>query len=117
MSNYTDLLKRLYAAHLEEKKFNLETYGERDFDPEEPTLHSEAADAIRELMASKPDAATKPDLTCTREMVDVVLEYNRTPRQDLFEYPHREDDSRKYIRDAETLVRTILQQAHSSATN
>lgn len=112
MSNYEDLLKRLYEAHLDEKKFNLETFGEREFNPEEPTLHSEAADALRELMAT-----SKPALACTDKMVDVVLEYNRTPRRDLFEYPHRPDDSRKYIRDAETIVRTILQQAHSSATN
>lgn len=51
MSEYTDLLKRLDEAHTEEQKFNRETYGEREFDPEEPTLHSEAAEAIRKLTA------------------------------------------------------------------
>lgn len=43
------LLKRLDEAHVEEQQFNRETYGERYFDPEESTLHSEAAEAIREL--------------------------------------------------------------------
>ncbi len=41
------------------------------------------------------------------QMVDRVLEYNRTPRRDLFEYPHRADDSRELIRSAEELVRSL----------
>lgn len=49
MTDYTDLLKRLDEAHTEEQEFSRETYGEREFDPEEPTLHSEAAEAIRKL--------------------------------------------------------------------
>ncbi len=110
MKDYTDLLARLDEAHVEEQEFNKETYGERYFDPEEGTLYKDAATAIRELTAPKPTFVTD-------EMVDVVLEYNRTPRRDLFEYPHRADDSRKMIKSAEALVRTILRQAHSSATN
>jgi len=51
VSEYTDLLKRLDEAHIEEQEFNRETFGEREFDPEEPTLHSEAAAAIRKLTA------------------------------------------------------------------
>lgn len=111
MSNYEDLLKRLDEAHIEEKQFNLETFGEREFYPDEPTLHSEAADAIRKLTSHK------TPLEVTDGMVDVVLEYNRTPRRDLFEYPHRADDSRKYIAEAHALVRNILRQAHSIAKN
>lgn len=42
-----------------------------------------------------------------KEAVDLVLEYNRTPRNDLFEYPHRADDSMKIIAAAEELVRKI----------
>lgn len=111
MSEYTDLLKRLDEAHTEEQEFNRETYGDREFNPEEPTLHSEAAEAIRKLTSHK-----KP-LEITDGMVDVVLEYNRTPRRHLFEYPHRADDSRKYIKDAQDLVRNILRQAQPSAKN
>jgi len=49
MVDYEDLLKRLDEAHVEEQEFNRETYGEREFNPEEGTLHSEAAAAIRKL--------------------------------------------------------------------
>ena len=38
------------------------------------------------------------------QMVNRVLEYNRTPRRHLFEYPYRADDSRELIRNAEELV-------------
>lgn len=47
----SDLLARLDAAHFEQKQYNLETFGVRDYDPDEATLHSEAAEAIRELTA------------------------------------------------------------------
>lgn len=42
------------------------------------------------------------------KMVDAVLDYNRTPRRFLFEYPYRADDSQDLIRNAETLVKSIL---------
>lgn len=48
---FEDLLTRLDKAHAEEKKFRLESFGVRDYDPDESTLHSEAAEAIRELIA------------------------------------------------------------------
>lgn len=41
-------------------------------------------------------------------MVDAVLEYNKTPRRHLFEYPYRDDESRDLIRSAEGLVSKIL---------
>lgn len=107
MKDYTKLLKRLDEAHLDQQEWNKETFGARDFDPEEPTLHSEAAEAIRKL------TAPKPAMEVTHEMVDTVLEYNRTPRRHLFEYPYRADESRKLIGDAEALVRTILKEGSS----
>lgn len=42
-----------------------------------------------------------------REIVNLLLEYTGTPREDLFEYPHREDDSIRYIRNAESLAQKI----------
>lgn len=49
MPKYQDLLTRLDEAHVEEQTFNRETFGEREFDPEESSLYSEAAAAIRKL--------------------------------------------------------------------
>jgi len=49
MIGYEDLLERLDQAHWEEQEYNKETFGE--FDPEEGTLYSDAAAAIRELTA------------------------------------------------------------------
>lgn len=42
------------------------------------------------------------------KMVDIVLAHNGTPRHRLFEYPHRDDDSRRMIQEAEMVVRRIL---------
>lgn len=42
------------------------------------------------------------------QLVDKVLDYNRTPRNYLFEYPYRADESREIIAKAEKLVRDIL---------
>lgn len=42
------------------------------------------------------------------KMVDLVLKSNGTPRHQLFEYPHRDDDSRQMINKAETVVWEIL---------
>ena len=64
-------------------------------------------DAKNALEAAAPHMlATSP--VVTDEMVDAVLEHGGTPRRRLFEYPHRDDDSREMIRSAETLVRRIL---------
>lgn len=41
-------------------------------------------------------------------MVDIVLAHNGTPRSKLFEYPHRDDDSRIMIAKAEDVVTGIL---------
>lgn len=49
MPEFDDLLKRLDEAHVEEQKFNRETYGEREFDPEEETLYSESIRALTAL--------------------------------------------------------------------
>lgn len=49
LPGYDDLLTRLDEAHAEEQKFNLESYGARDYDPDEATLYRDAAEAIREL--------------------------------------------------------------------
>ncbi len=57
--DYTELLERLDEAHRDEKKFRLETFGKRDYDPDESTLHSEAAEAIRELMPPEPERLFK----------------------------------------------------------
>lgn len=45
------------------------------------------------------------------EMVDAVLEYNRTPRRELYEYPYNEFESRDLIKNAEGLVRKVLKLA------
>lgn len=49
------------------------------------------------------------------KMVDAVLEYNKTPRRHLFEYPYRADDSQRLIANAERLVKTILALEKSGA--
>lgn len=43
-----------------------------------------------------------------REQVDLLLALQGTPRNQLFEYPHRADDSRRYIARAETALDKIL---------
>lgn len=40
--------------------------------------------------------------------VDVLLDYNGTPRRHLFEYPYRADESRAIIAKAEAAVRRIM---------
>lgn len=42
------------------------------------------------------------------EMEDVLLEYRGTPRRHLFEYPHRDDDSRRMIAEASSVVTRLL---------
>lgn len=39
--------------------------------------------------------------------VNILLSYKGTPREHLFEYPYRADDSRKMIENAEYIVRRI----------
>jgi hypothetical protein len=39
--------------------------------------------------------------------VDILLNYNGTPRDRLFEYPYRADESKKLIESAEYVVRRI----------
>lgn len=41
---------RLMEAHREEQAYKLETFGERDFDPDETTLHETAALALSGLL-------------------------------------------------------------------
>lgn len=41
-------------------------------------------------------------------LVDFMLEQRGTPRRDLFEYPHRADDSRTYIANAERSAVEVL---------
>lgn len=48
------------------------------------------------------------------KMVDAVLEYNRTPRRELFEYPHNEWESRTLINNAEAVVRKVLALSEAS---
>lgn len=43
-----------------------------------------------------------------RAQVDLILSARGTPRDDLFEYPHRADNSRRYIAEAETFLDKIL---------
>ena len=52
--------------------------------------------------------AQEPDRKVLDSMVDAVLDYNRTPRSHLFEYPYRADESRILINNAEILVKKIL---------
>lgn len=42
-------------------------------------------------------------------LVDLVLAHAGTPRRELFEYPHRDDDSRDMIRKADNTVRRIVE--------
>lgn len=49
------------------------------------------------------------------KLVDNVLEYNRTPRKDLFEYPYNEFESRDLIKNAEALVRKMVATINRSA--
>lgn len=54
---------------------------------------------------------TKPDLTNTarRERAqDAVLAFIGTPRRELFEYPHRDDESRELIAQADRVVVAVL---------
>lgn len=49
------------------------------------------------------------------KLVDNVLEYNRTPRKDLYEYPYNEFESRDLIKAAENLVRSMVATINRSA--
>lgn len=60
-------------------------------------------------MAQQPKVGKK----VFNEMVDAVLEYNRTPRRELYEYPYNEFESRDLIANAEGLVRKVLKMAES----
>lgn len=42
------------------------------------------------------------------ELVDVLLAYSGTPRHRLYEYPHRDNDSDRYIANAEAVLDKIL---------
>lgn len=41
-------------------------------------------------------------------LVDVLLEYNRTPRHQLFEYPYNERESNEILEKAERAVHRIV---------
>ena len=43
-----------------------------------------------------------------RAQVDLLLVLQGTPRNQLFEYPHRADDSRRYIARAEKALDEVL---------
>ena len=42
------------------------------------------------------------------KMVNVMLDYNGTPRHRLFEYPYNDYESRAILQKAETAVRRIV---------
>lgn len=42
------------------------------------------------------------------KMVNIVLRAKGTPRERLFEYPYRDDESRQMIKNAENTVRSII---------
>lgn len=42
------------------------------------------------------------------DLVDVLLAYSGTPRHHLYEYPHRDNDSDRYIANAEAVLDKIL---------
>lgn len=46
-----------------------------------------------------------------RKCVDMLLSYSGTPREHLYEYPHRSDDSDRYIKNAESLLARIIEVA------
>lgn len=89
------------AVEAAAKVIHAETYTDL---PHDPSDYMEMAKAI--LEAAAPHMPASP--TVTDEMVDAVLEHDGTPRRRLFEYPHRDDDSREMIKEAENLVRRIL---------
>lgn len=78
MSEFDDLLTRLDEAHAEEQKFNRETFGEREFDPDEGTLYSEAAEAIRALTAGEYEYAMGMGAEA-KPVGDVMDRYDRKP--------------------------------------
>ncbi|MNW58102.1 hypothetical protein D3C74_359480 [compost metagenome] len=43
-----------------------------------------------------------------RQCVELLLEYHGTPMHRLYEYPHRDDDSDRYIANAKSLLAKIL---------
>ena len=53
-----------------------------------------------------PDTPLNPD--ARTECVDMLLEIMGYPRHELFEYPHRADDSIRYITRAERTLDKIL---------
>lgn len=58
---------------------------------------------------------TKPRTITTgtrTSLVDSLLAYKGTPRHKLFEYPHRDDDSRRMIQEAEQVVAAFLAVLH-----
>jgi hypothetical protein len=42
------------------------------------------------------------------KMVNIVLRAKGTPREHLFEYPYRADESQQLIKNAENTVRSII---------
>lgn len=77
------------------------------------TGYIDAAEVLRSAYRAIPQAPI--DQEKLKGMVDLVLEQNGTPRHKLFEYPHRDDDSRAMIAAAENLVRTILRIGEAAA--
>lgn len=59
--NYKDLLERLNKAHEDHQQFIRDAFGRRYFDPEESSLYSEAAEAIRALVPQETERPFKVD--------------------------------------------------------
>ena len=63
------------------------------------------ADAVLAAGYTKPRTVSTGTRT---SLVDSMLAYKGTPRHKLFEYPHRDDDSRRMIQEAEQVVTAFL---------
>lgn len=62
-----------------------------------------------------PDTPLNPD--DERQCVELLLEYRGTPMHRLYEYPHRADDSDRYIANAKSLLAKILAVAQPEVTS
>lgn len=74
----------------------------------------QVAEAILAAGYRKPRTITAVEDATRTRMVDILLAHAGTPRHKLFEYPHRDDDSREMIRKADAAVAELLAVLHES---
>lgn len=73
----------------------------------------EIADAVLAAGYRKSPKIRASDDALRTRLTDLLLAYKGTPRHELFEYPHRDSDSRAMIREAEAMALNIIHTLNS----